>query len=186
MEKIWLDKWEAEHHTDKKQQMFNIVNSHLTQPPKRILDIGCGLAVESELFQKEYGCELYLLDGDFESTVDRNRTVNYGNADSMAFYSRVADLKESWDTRNLKYTFLDANNLVLDESVKFDLVYSFESCGFHYPVETYKSFLQKHTTSNSILIFDVRKKTLTEQRQTFSTVNELYDSKKYKTLSINV
>ena len=50
------------------------------------------IRVESEHFQKKYNSQLYLLDGDFEDTINRTRKVNYGTADSMAFYSKIEDL----------------------------------------------------------------------------------------------
>jgi SAM-dependent methyltransferase len=184
IEKEWINAWQSDTHLNKKQLMFNIVDDYIKKAPMSILDIGCGLAFESEMFQKKYDCNLYLLDGDFESTQDRSRKVNYANVESMAFYSKIPDLKQSWDKRKLRYNFIDANTLDLDDDQKFDLVYSFESCGFHYPIATYKNFLKKHTDENTVFIFDIRRKTSKEQLKECIILDKLYTSKKYDTYSL--
>ena len=180
----WIEKWDSTSHYNKKEKMFNIVDEYVKTPPNNILDIGCGLAFESEMFQKKYNCNLYLLDGDFENTQDRNRKVNYGDTETMAFYSKVNDLKESWNSRGLNYNFIDANTPILDTSVTFDLVYSFESCGFHYPLSTYKDFLKKYTNKDTVFIFDIRRKNIKDQINDFNVVDTLNVSKKYDTLCI--
>ena len=182
IEKEWLNIWKSKEHIDKKHSMFTIVDQYIKKPPTCILDIGCGLAVESEMFQKKYNCDLYLLDGDFDSTSSRARKVNYGTVESMAFYSKINDLKESWNDRGLSYTFIDANNLNITTNVKFDVVYSFESCGFHYPITTYKDFLKKYTTDSTIFVFDIRRKSMEEQLKDFIILDNINITKKCDTL----
>lgn len=184
MHNIWIKSWADPAHQEKKQKMFDIVDSYITTIPKNILDIGCGLAFESEMFQKRYGTELYLLDGDFSSTNTNERYTNYGSEDSMAFYSRIDDLKKSWKVRNIKFNFIDANNCNISDNLKFDLIYSFESCGFHYPLDTYINLLKKHTHENSVLIFDIRKKSQTEQLKNFEICDILQENKKLITASL--
>lgn len=152
----WWDKWNTEFKREKLKESFDVLDSFLTSAPKNILDIGCGLAYESEMFQKKYNSNLYLLDGDFEDTKNNQRDVGFGDASSMKFYNPISRLKESFDNRGMKYTFIDANNIEIPENVKFDLVYSNLSCGFHYPVNTYYNLLKTHTTDDSILIFDIK------------------------------
>tara|TARA_B110000503_G_scaffold69653_1_gene108556 strand:- start:4930 stop:5496 length:567 start_codon:yes stop_codon:yes gene_type:complete len=177
----WINKWANPQHQQKKLDMFNIVDSYINFEPKTILDIGCGLAVESELFQKKYNCNLYLLDGDFDTTVSRKRKVNYGSDTTMAFYSKVPDLMNSWNERKLKYTFIDANDISIDSSIKFDLIYSFESCGFHYPANSYAELIKKHSHENTVCIFDIRTKTYAEQSANFQTVKKIHTGHKFET-----
>jgi len=103
----WINKvWQSKIHTDKKLLMFNKIDEYVKHSPSSILDIGCGLATESSKFQKKYNCDLYLLDGDFHSTADRLRNVNYGSSPTMTFYSKIDDLKKAWDSDNLRYNLL--------------------------------------------------------------------------------
>lgn len=152
----WIDKWSTPQHLSKKKEIFNNIDKFIKFKPKRILDIGCGLARESELFQKKYSSELYLLDGDFGTTSDVERQVNYGTVDNFSFYNKIETLKDSYDSRNMLYTFVDANNIDIPDDITFDLIISNLSCGFHYPASTYKSLVKKHSTDNTVIIFDLR------------------------------
>jgi len=163
-ENKWIDgDWKTNDYLSVKTESFELIDSFLTQPPKQVLDIGCGLAFESELLQKKYRSNLYLLDGDFETTKDRGRDTKYGDANTLRFYSQVNDLLRSFDQRSLQYSFVDANNINLDENIKFDLVYSNISCGYHYPLSTYADLLKKHTTKDTIMLFDIHTRYLEDQ-----------------------
>jgi SAM-dependent methyltransferase len=163
-ENKWVNgDWKTNDYLSSKTKSFELIDSFLTQPPNQVLDIGCGLAFESEMLQKKYNSNLYLLDGDFETTKDRNRDTKYGDASTLRFYSRVEDLKRSFDQRRLQYSFVDANNINLNENIKFDLVYSNISCGYHYPLNTYADLLKKHTTKDTIMVFDIHTHYWTDQ-----------------------
>jgi trans-aconitate methyltransferase len=176
-EKTWMNGvWKTDEYETVKKISFDLLDSFLLSAPKNVLDIGCGLAFESELFQKKYNCDLYLLDGDFESSKNASRDRKYGEAESMAFYSKIPDLINSFNNRNLRYNFVDANNINLQEKLKFDLIYSNVSCGFHYPLSTYYDLLKKHSNKNSIMIFDINSRYLTEQVE---DLFEVVESKNY-------
>lgn len=179
----WINSWYSKEHQDKKIKMFEIVDSNIKIVPKNILDIGCGLAFESEMFQKKYNSNLYLLDGDFDSS-SNSRDTNYGTVTSMKFYSKIDDLKKSWNNRNLQYNFIDANNIVISKDVKFDLIYSFESCGFHYPVNTYAELIKQHIHKDTILIFDIRTKNYEDQIKYFDELEVIHKDKKFKTIRL--
>jgi hypothetical protein len=136
------------------------------------------------MFQKKYGTELYLLDGDISgNTTQADRATKYGAAEDFMFYVSTDDLKKEWDRKGMRYTFLDANNTDIPNDVEFDLVYSWISCGFHYPVSTYKTLIQKHTTAQSTIIMDFRRISLNEQMKDFDIVQRLDGDtvrKKYK------
>ena len=151
---------------------FQEIDAYLAKPPTRILDIGCGYAHVSEHFQKKYNCELWLLDGDFEATVDRPRKNSWGDVDNMKFYLSVEDLKQYWNSRGMRYTFVDATKCNIDNAVTFDLVYSRLSCGFHYPAKTYKSLVEKHTNKHSVCIFDFRTKALSVQSVDIEVIHD--------------
>jgi SAM-dependent methyltransferase len=121
------------------------------------LDIGCGFAFESEMFQRKYGTALYLLDGEYRPLPKKSRDIGYGSVEDFTFYHPRDTLEESFRIRGLKYSFIDAQDLELASDLKFDLVYSFLSCGFHYPAETYADFIREHTNPDSVVLLDVRK-----------------------------
>jgi len=174
----WLDTKVNDEYLAIKLDNFNIIQSYIQRIPKTILDIGCGLAKESEFFQKKYKSDLYLLDGDFNSTTENKRDINYGAVSSFKFYSKIDDLKKSFNERNMNYTFVDANNISIDDSIKFDLIYSIVSCGFHYPAKTYKDLILKHSNNESIIIMDLRSSSILEQSEDIEIVNILQTSKK--------
>jgi len=180
----YLDYWNHPTYVKSKQEVFTMLENYLPSPPKRILDIGCGYAHISEMFQKKYGTELYLLDGDFsENSQQAIRIGKYGSTEDFMFYVSTDDLKKEWDRKGMTYTFLDAKNIKIANDVEFDLVYSWISCGFHYPVSTYKKLIQKHTTAQSTIIMDFRRKSLDAQMKDFDIVQRLDGDavqKKYK------
>ena len=181
----WLEKWEQDKHKTYKESTFTILDNFLNYSPKRIFDIGCGLAYESELFQKKYKSELYLLDGDFGYTSDNTRDVGYGAVDNFQFYNSIDTLKESYNNRGLKYNFIDANNIQIKDNITFDLVYSILSCGFHYPVETYTDLIKKHTSPTSRIIMDIRNIAISNLKN-IEIINVVATFPKYKTVEIKI
>jgi SAM-dependent methyltransferase len=173
-------KWSLDYYLAEKQAVFEQIDTYLKTPPKRMLDIGAGYGYIPELFQKKYGTEIFFLEGDFESTSDRERKGKYGEVKDFKFYVGVKELKEYWDSRDIKYTFVDANNISLEDGIKFDLVTSFLSCGYHYPANTYKDLIAKHTDVNSVVIMDIRAKTLKEQSKDFDVIETLNTTSKHQ------
>lgn len=180
----WITLWKSERYRTLKTNNFNAIDNFLKTPPKRILDIGCGYAFESEMFQKKYQTDLYLLDSTIDNTIDIQRQTNYGPANQFSFYNTVNTLTESYNQRNMNYMFIDSNNINLENTLKFDVIYSFLSCGFHYPADTYKQFITKHSDKKTIIILDLRKKYLTEQLNNVKIINVVHENKKHITAQI--
>ena len=189
MPNIWLDQeWDSEEYRLDKKKSFECLESFITTAPKKILDIGCGLAFESELFQKKYGCELYLLDGNSNSNNNSQvREIGFDQSGTFKFYSDSRELTESFIKRNLKYTFVDVSNINISDNVIFDLIYSNLSCGFHYPINTYYTLLKKHSDKNTVMIFDIKGKTLTDQlNDQFEVVREVSVSNKISKYQLKI
>jgi SAM-dependent methyltransferase len=178
------EKWTSPEYMRGTTMLFNEIDQYLVNPPKRILDIGCGHAHVSQQFQKKYGTELWLLEGDFnENPQAADRKAKYGPKENFQFYTPIPQLKEHWDKQGIKYRFVDANNIDIPDDVEFDFVCSWISCGFHYPAATYKSLIQKHTNEDSVVIMDFRRKSLAEQSKDFDIVHYINGNngqKKYK------
>jgi hypothetical protein len=76
---IWLSKeWSTPEYQAAKKLNFDLLDAELKKPPISILDIGCGLAWESRMFNDKYGTELWLLDGDTSLNTKQLLAVNGG------------------------------------------------------------------------------------------------------------
>ena len=73
----------------------------------------------------------------------------------------------------MRYNFVDANSINLENNLVFDFVYSNVSCGYHYPVSTYSELLQNHTDENSIMIFDIHSRYFKEQVEPLFNILEM-------------
>ena len=164
-QKNWIDEvWNTELYQQLKRENFELVDKYLPSAPLKILDIGCGLAWESRLFNQKYGSELWLLDGDTKNNDTKLLTASEGEYHStpneFLYYYPLQKLDEELKklgTQN--YYLVDCNNIQIGEDVKFDLITSWVSCGFHYPSSTYRDLILKHSHVNTKIIFDIRIKT---------------------------
>jgi hypothetical protein len=97
-------------------------------------------------------------------------------------------LKLELDKRNTKnYHLVDANNIIIPEDKKFDVITSWLSCGFHYPVSTYKDLILKHSHENTKVVMDLRTHIKTKQiilEDGVEIVEVLNTYKKYSTAVI--
>ena len=160
-EKDWVnEEWFTEEYQIHKRENFELLDAYLDKPPKRILDIGCGLAWESRMFNEKYGTELYLLDGDYDDNpLDRELVqARYSNdAGRFAFYYKLDFLRDQLDKLDTQnYQLIDSNNIDIADDIKFDLITSWVSCGFHYPVNTYRDLILKHSNENTRVVMDLR------------------------------
>ena len=190
----WVEVWNKpaaknkKDHIITKQENYDLVKEYLDSPPKKMLEIGCGIAREAEWFQKEFGTELWLLDGDKESNTPKkqNRYYHWGKAEEFAFYSPIDDLKESYDKRGMTYHFVDANNIDIPENETFDLICSFKSCGFHYPIAEYVELIKKHSDENTRLIFDIRKEGDKLKETEYEIVERIFEGRKHSLCEIRL
>lgn len=193
-QKNWIDEeWFSDQYQAHKQENFELLDAYLTRPPQTILDIGSGLAWESRLFGQKYGTQLYLLDGDFDNNDFERHLVQaryVSDARDFAFYYKLDYLREQLDqlgTQN--YQLVDANNINISDAVKFDLITSWVSCGFHYPIETYRELILKHSHPETVIVMDLRvpsKKTAPVIESFVDTVNVLNTRHKYQTTHIRI
>lgn len=161
-QKDWInEEWFTDIYQQHKQENFDLLDTYLPTTPKTILDIGCGLAWESRLFNEKYATELYLLDGDFDDNSQDDRIQQQAryttDPKNFAFYYKLDFLKNELDKLNTQnYHLVDCNNVDIPENIKFDVITSWVSCGFHYPVNTYRELILNHSHDNTIIVMDLR------------------------------
>lgn len=152
----WMRKWSSEgFYMERRQKIFDILRDYLAQAPSTMLDIGCGYAIEAGLIQKEFGTKLYLMDGDADWS-EGSRDIGFDKASTMNFYLPIKTLKEHWDSRKLDYEFVNALSPNIPKDMKFDFIYSGKSCGFHYPLDTHKQTIFKHSHADTTIIIDLK------------------------------
>lgn len=158
----WLSgEWSTPEYQAAKKLNFDLLDAELKNPPISILDIGCGLAWESRMFNNKYGTELWLLDGDTALNTNTSELVSedgyHVNPNEFLFYHPMSWLKEQLDTNETKnYNLIDVNNISIPKDKKFDVITSWLSCGFHYPASTYKDLILQHSHENTRIFLDIR------------------------------
>jgi SAM-dependent methyltransferase len=152
------EEWGTEKYQLEKQQNFESIDQYINTAPTNILDIGCGFAWESRMFQRKHNSKLWLLDGNPEDNNESQTEVGWNTSSkTFAFYHSFDILNKKLEELGTKnYELIDVNNMVFPEDLKFDLITSFKSCGFHYPVTTYKNLILKHSHPETKIIFDLR------------------------------
>ena len=157
----WLDFWTDEEYREQKQRDIDCVLQYFhDDPPQTMLDIGCGLAWESRALNQEHGTQLWLMDRDRSRS---GQDVESGGwrvgTERFAAYNDLAELRDKLDQLGTEnYELVDADNIQLPEDLKFDLIYSSLSCGYHYSADCYKDLIQRHSHSDTRVIFDIRKR----------------------------
>lgn len=175
----WFNGWQSEEYVERKQKHFEVIDNYLNKPISNILDIGCGIAHESIQFNKKYNTQLTLLESNKKN---KGREAGYNSsADQFDFYHTLDELDTYFKNINLtNYKLVDAKTYDSDE--KFDLICSYLSCGFHYPITEYKTLIQKHMHDNTVLIFTLRRKANHE----CDIKNIIFESQKYITAEIEL
>lgn len=146
-----------------------------------ILDIGAGMGGVDVLLYQHYSAlgvepHVYLLDKD---SVDAKIKYGYSNAPSAYNHVDITD------------EFLALNSVPIGNrlcttsyptTLKFDIVLSLISCGFHYSISEYISFIKSSIHPKTILIFDIRKFSgqFDQLHNVFNWVNCLQITEKYK------
>lgn len=180
--------WQKPQYIENKIRLFEQIDAYVGRPVQRILDIGCGFAKTSELFQKKYGTELYLLESDIGNSPGK-RIGKWGTAESFQWYLPIETLQQAWQSQGMTYTLVDGADPQISQDVKFDLVYSWLSCGFHYPVTTYKALIQQHIDKDTMIIVDFRNNLSDSQmndsdQQHYRIIKVLDETNKKKTCHI--
>lgn len=176
-----LDFLEKMDHEKRIPHQISLVSAYLKDPPKQILDIGCGPAEHARMFQEKFDSELWLVEGD-----KRNNSKKLSSAVKSKFRSSTEDFLYYWDLRELKekldgyglenYHLIDCERTqIIPTNTKFDLVCSWKSCGYHYPLNSYADLIKKHSHPGTVIVMDIRLiKGVLQTDQGWRIIKELY------------
>jgi SAM-dependent methyltransferase len=155
---FYTDKWSSQTYVERKLKNFEMIDNHFNSPFGLILDIGCGKAYESREFNKKYNSELWLIEGNSKNNSQEVKSGKYhSSAAEFAQYFSLDIIKNQLDNLETKnYHLIDCNDISIPDSIKFDLITSYLSCGYHYPISTYKELILKHSHQDTKLVFDLR------------------------------
>ena len=186
----WMELWETEEYNTSKRLQWEAVDQYLNQSIGISCEIGCGQAYDSLWFQQAYGTAVYLIEGVSEkNSKDQLRQSKFGEVDNFVYYHSKPELNEEWDRLELNRTHLTPENCkTLKKAVTFDLIFSFKSCGAHYPMSTYTKFIRKHSNENTRLIFDLRngQDTVNGIGTDYQIVDVIAHSKKHRTVELKL
>lgn len=141
--------------------------------PKRIADIGCGYAFFDLFAASRLGADVVLID------LEENEHRHFGYQKEGAAYSSLNVARELLMRNGIEDGQIECVN-PRDQSVEdlepVDLIVSFLSCGFHYPVDSYLPMIDKTLVAGGSAIFDLRGRTAKEQvgkLEQFGTVTDI-------------
>ncbi|WP_138933157.1 SAM-dependent methyltransferase [Roseovarius arcticus] len=128
--------------------------------PRRIADIGCGYGFFDLFAAMSLKTEIVLID------LEQNEHRHFGFKDQGAAYSSLKVARQLLVANNVPAADIECVNPreTSPETINpVDLVVSFISCGFHYPVDSYLPTIDKALKPGGAAIFDLRATTESEQ-----------------------
>lgn len=155
----------------------------------RILDIGCGPAEHAREFQRRFGSELWLIEGNANNNKNKQPSATKSkwreSTDDFLYYHDLDHLRARLDNLGTKrYHLIDCEKTdEITADLKFDLVCSWKSCGYHYPLSSYQDLIRQHRHAGTRIVMDLRKgKGQIKLDPGWRIVKELYSHKrKYAT-----
>ncbi len=162
---------------------YESMKKFLPSNAKSILDIGCGVAGIDVFLYRHYqnqSPKIYLLD-----KTEMPAKVYYSFRPKGCYYNSLPLSRKLLELNNVPKGNIfteEARDNVIDFNVKFDLVISLISWGFHYPVSTYLDRVFEILNRGGALILDIRKvegsNGLSEVKQKFGNCQIIYESSK--------
>lgn len=139
-------------------------------PPRRVLDVGCGMALYNFFLFKHYdfvpSMHLYLFDKTTRD-IDSTNTSFVGGGwhpdNNFSFYTSLECAAEILRNNtglheNVHEVEANVTNLQRLEAHSFDIIFSLLSYGHHYPVSVYLQQVYRLLRVGGVLILDLRVK----------------------------
>jgi hypothetical protein len=140
--------------------MAEMLDQHFGVQFAKILDIGAAFGDVTRSVQKLHGSHIWILEGDAKNNAaktQRRKGKWNDTADTFSYYHSLDQLRKMYKALGAHdFHIVDCDNIDIDADIKFDLICSYLSCGFHYPLSTYYDLIQRHSHSNTKYVFDLR------------------------------
>lgn len=166
----------------------DLVVANLPGPFNLIMDIGAGIAEQAREFQSRFGSEIYLIEGHRPNNVNKAagaaKSKWQEKTENFLYYWDLDVLKTRLEALGTtKFHLVDCEKIDIPADVKFDLICSWKSCGYHYSVDSYLDLIRRHSHSGTRIVMDIRNSKAGLRRGTgWQIVKELYShGNKYKT-----
>lgn len=134
---------------------FDLIKAQVSgRPIRSIIDIGCGHAlIDLHLYRQYEDPRLFLVD------VEETSHRHLGYHRTAAGYASLDSAKRFLVANGVPSEKVETLNPRVDEmnSRRADLIISFLSAGFHYPLAEYKAFITSSLAHGGVLIFDLAK-----------------------------
>jgi len=157
--------------------LYDQIKDSLPNDMKTVLDIGSGLGGIDVVMAKNHPQSKFWLMDKNGVVMERERKIGWH--ESVNTFGPYNSFIETWK-------FLHENGMAEDRfevinhipDMRFDLVMSFLSWGFHYPVSTYIDEVRSRTKT---LIIDIRKETdgLETLKRYFQQIIPIHEGQKY-------
>ena len=132
---------------------FQQLRPFLAKPkPRKVADIGCGYALFDLFLAREFGAKLVLID------LETNDQRHFGYHEEGSAYSNLAQARDFLIANGIQETSIDLRNPETDDLsdlANLDYVFSFISCGFHYPWHTYLGLYEAALSPKGRIILDL-------------------------------
>lgn len=135
--------------------------------PAFIADIGCGYAFFDLFLSQDYDCSVHLID------LESNEHRHFGFEPEGAAYSSLPKAKQLLTDNGIsgdRITLLNPKVDHVDALRDIDFAFSFISCGFHYPWQTYANFFKHSVAADGRIILDLRNRILGETKEALSEI----------------
>lgn len=140
--------------------------------PSSMADIGCGYGFIDLFIWRDFKADLVLID------IEESENRNFGYQDQGAGYSNLATAKAFLVSNGVPATavsLINPKDADLAQSPKVDVAVSLLSCGFHYPLSTYTTYLLTKLKPGGGLVVDIRERSLSSQLEAIGEIGQVVD-----------
>lgn len=126
--------------------------------PQHVIDIGCGQAITDAFFAADFGSRLTLVD------IEMTEGQYHLWKDEGSGYGSLADARAMLQANAVASDHITTINPRLSpkamQDLRGDMVSSFYSCGFHYPIADYADLMLQTVAAGGIVVLDMRRRYL--------------------------